>query len=438
MSIRSFSTGLALIAAACAGSSGPPPISVASTGSAVCGDGRVDATEECDDGNASNEDACLTSCSTPARFVSADLHLHTQGCNEEVLSPAELGSLMAEEKIQIGSLLVWGVGYDQERSLVNGRDLPGSTPGLILHYDLEVSHFDAARGGHLIALGLRDLGFQPAPFATPTGAPVVEWGRAQGALVGMAHAQFWPAQGFPQPPGGCCMPWELPVHAARGRLDFLAVEKPGRYPVDGGAFRLWRSLLNAGFRVPLAAGSDHTCLNHDFGPRTPHTDVLLDGDVSYAGFLEALRLGRSSVALGRQHLDLRVNGARLGEEVQLQPGQTVDVAVETRLAKAEQVELLVNGRVEGRFNADVGHQVGRVSLRPAGSAWIAARSRSVATSAVYVIVGEREIRASADDACDLLRYVRYLAALRGRPAAYTEAEEELGRRVSESGGGTCS
>jgi hypothetical protein len=234
------------------------------------------------------------------------------------------------------------------------------------------------------------------------------------------------------------MPWELPVHAARERLDFLAVEKPGAFPVDGGAFRLWRSLLNAGFRIPLAAGSDHTCLNHDFGARTPHTDVLLDGDVSYPGFLDALRRGRSSVALGRQHLDLRVGGARIGDEVSLTRGESLDVAVETRFEKAQPVEILVNGRVEGRFSAAAGHQVGRVRLRPSSSSWIAARSRSVATSAVYAIVDGGEIRASAEDACDLLRYVRYLSALRGRLAAYEEAEAELERRFSESGGRTCS
>jgi len=367
------------------------------------------------------------------------VHLHSQGCNDDVVSPGELASLMSTQGIRIGSVLVWGVGYEQDRPLFTGRDYPGSTPQQLLHYDLEVSHFEAARGGHLIALGLRSLDFSPPLFDVPTGTPVVDWAHAQGALVGMAHAQMWPEQGFPSPPGGCCMPWELPVHAARGRLDFLAVEKPGAFPVDGGAFRLWKSLLNAGYRVPLAAGSDYTCLNHAFGPRTPHTDVLLEGAVSYAGFLESLRLGRSTVSLGRgRSLDLRVGSARMGDVVALRAGQVLEVAVETRFDGSEQVEVLVNGRVEGSFRAASGHQVGRVSLRPTSSAWIAARSRSVSTSAIYALVDDREIRASAEDACYLLRYVRYLSSLRGRLAAYAEAESDLLRRFSESGGTACS
>jgi cysteine-rich repeat protein len=399
----------------------------------------VEGAEECDDGNASNADSCLATCTRPASFVSGDVHLHSQGCNDARVSPEELVLLMSEQGIDVGSVLVWGVGYELEQSLVTGRDHPESTPEQLLRYDLEVSHFEAARGGHLIALGLHSLDPSPDRFETPTGTPIVDWAHAQGALVGMAHAQVWPVEGMPQPPGGCCMPWELPVHAARGRLDFLAVERPGVFPVDGGAFRLWKSLLNSGYRVPLAAGSDYTCLNHGGWSRTPHTDVLLDGDVTYAGFLGALRRGRSAVSLGRgQRLDLRAGGARLGDEVGVSSGQPLEVAVETRFGQAQDVEILVNGQVEGRFRADPGHQVGRVSLRLSSSAWIAARSRSVSTSAVYVLVDGREIRASAADACYLVRYVRYLSSLRGRLAAYAEAEEDLLRRFAESGGTTCS
>lgn len=409
--------------------------------SAQCGDGVVQGREECDDGNASNDDACLASCLRPAVWVSGDIHLHGHGCGDEVYSPGELLSFVESAGVQVGSALVWGVGYEEDRSFFTGLDSPVSTPSHRLHYDLEVSHFDAARGGHLLALGLRSLDFSPAPFDVPTGVPVVDWARAQGAVVGMAHGQFWPADGrFPQPPGGCCMPWEFPVHVARGRMDFLAVEKPGpKSPLDDGAFLLWRALLNTGFRVPIAGGSDYTCLNHQFGPRTPRTDVLLEDPVSYEGFLDALRKGRSTVAIGRgNRLDLRINGARLGEEVRVRADQPVEVDIETRFQQAGPVEVLVNGRVERTLGAEPGTGVGRFSLSLASSAWIAARSRWVATSPVYVVVDGREIRASPDDACYLVRYVDHLSALRpGARPAYAEARAELLRRFTESGGAAC-
>lgn len=415
--------------------SGPPPAA------ARCGDGVVQGREECDDGNASNDDACLASCLRPAAWVSGDVHLHAHGCGDEAFSPGELLSFVEAAGVQVGSVLVWGVGFEEDRPLFTGSDSPVSTPSHRLRYDLEVSHFDAARGGHLLALGLRSLDSAPEIFHTPTGVPVVDWAHAEGAVVGMAHAQFWPADGgFPQPPGGCCMPWELPVHVARGRLDFLAVEKPGpTSPLDEGAFLLWKALLNSGFRLPLAGGSDYTCLNHEFGPRTPRTDVLQEGPLSYAGFLDALRNGRSAVAIGRgNRLDLRVNGARLGEEVQLRAGEPVELDLESRFGQPGQVEVLVNGRVERTLGAEPGTGVGRVSLSLTRSAWIAARSRWVATSPVYAIVDGREIRASAEDACYLIRYLDHLSALRpGAQPAYAGARDELVRRFTESGGATC-
>jgi hypothetical protein len=86
----------------------------------------------------------------------------------------------------------------------------------------------------------------------------------------------------------------------------------------------------------------------------------------------------------------------------------------------------------------------------ARSSWIAARSAHVLTSPAYVIVGERPVRASAEDACYLLRYVRTLRryvtsnriplgpdeaeALR----AYDEAAAVLERRFEEAGGQVCS
>jgi hypothetical protein len=73
----------------------------------------------------------------------------------------------------------------------------------------------------------------------------------------------------------------------------------------------------------------------------------------------------------------------------------------------------------------------------------------VLTSPVYVLVGGQPIRASADDACYLLRAVEDLEGLvtSGRLrltasradalAAYAEAAAELRRRFAESGGQSC-
>ncbi len=415
----------------------------------VCGNGIREAGEECDDGNLDNNDGCLATCQLPVVWTTSDPHVHGHGCSRRV-EPDELAGELRQQQIQLGAALVWGEGYGHDQAFFTGRDHPLSTPSFILHYDLEVSHFAAARGGHLVLLGLDSLAFSPDVFHTPeSGVPIVDWARAQPrAVVGMAHAQFWPADGsFPSPPGGCCMPFEVVVHAARGRLDFLSMEKT--LAKGPGSFRLWRALQNAGFRVAISGASDWSCIAQRFDATTPRTDAILDGPLSYDNWLAALKAGRTTAAIGvGNHLNLRVEGHRMGDEVDLSAAQDVVVTLETA-GPPTVVDVLVNGALGSRVPVAGGVQVTQVSVPVSVSSWVAARNAYVLTSPVYVLVGGRPIRPSPDDVCYLWRSVEHLSQvvmtgqlnLYGSQAAalgaYKEASAELRRRFLESGGVTC-
>jgi hypothetical protein len=303
-------------------------------------------------------------------------------------------------------------------------------------------------------LGLNSLDFSPRPFQSPrSGVPVVEWARGQGGrvVIGMAHAGFWRDDALPAPGANCCIPWELVVHAARGRLDFMSVENRRiAEPVEPGALRLWSALQNSGFRVPLAGGSDFPCIHLRMTEHTPHTDVLLEGELTYDGWLDALRRGRMATAKGYgYHLDLRIGSARLGEEVGARAGEALTATIESRAPEAEEAELWVNGGVVARASLPAGHQVASLSVSLPASGWVSARTAHVLTNPVYVLVEGRPIRASAEDTCYLVKTVDHLADLvsareldlRGdRPAAlaaYEEAREELVRRFQEAGGQEC-
>jgi cysteine-rich repeat protein len=416
---------------------------------AVCGNGVQEAGEECDDGNGSNADGCLTTCQRPVVFTASDVHVHSSGCSAYA-SPAGLAEQLRTQQIQVGAALVWGEGYAEDSAFFTGHDDPVSTPGFILHYDLEVARFAAARTGHLVLLGLDSLAFSPDVFYIPqSGVPVVEWARRQPrAVVGMAHAQFWPADGsFPVPPGGCCTPFEVVVHAVRGRLDFLSAERmPDEEP---GTFRLWKALQNAGFRVAISGASDWSCMADRFHERTPRTDVIVDGPLTYENWLSAIKAGRTALAAGvGNRLNVRVEGRRLGEEVLLDAPQEVTVALETA-GRATDVEVLVNGDVAARLQVAEGPQLALVRVPVSSSSWIAARSPNGLTSPVYVLVGGRAVRASADDVCYLWRSVEHLEDLITSRRLYLyesapesldacrEAIEELQRRFAESGGVSC-
>jgi cysteine-rich repeat protein len=440
-------TGLLALLGACNTSSGPAAL--ATQPPPVCGNGVVEAGEECDDANADNSDGCLTTCQRSVNWVTSDPHVHSTGCSLYA-SPSDIAEQLRAQQIQLGAVLVWGEGYWNDRLFFTGRDHPLSTPSFILHYDLEVSHFVAARGGHLVLLGLDSLDFSPDVFNQPQGGvPIVDWARSQPrAVVGMAHAQFWPADGsFPDPPGGCCTPFEVVVHAVRGRLDFLSMERmPDEEP---GTFVLWKALQNAGFRVAISGASDWACIADRFHERTPRTDVIVDGPLSYESWLAGIKAGRTAAAAGvGNRLNLRVEGRRIGEEVPLSAPGEVSVTLETAGAAAE-VEVLVNGEVATRVPVDAGFQVAQVKVEVAVSSWIAARTRNGLTSPVYVLVAGRPVRASPDDICYLWKSVEHLEDLvttrrlnlfdtRDESlSAYREAYAELERRFAESGGQVC-
>jgi hypothetical protein len=382
-------------------------------------------------------------------WVTSDVHVHSSGCGVQA-TPNETAQQLRAQGIQVGAALVWGEGFEKDAAFFTGRDHPLSTDSFILHYDLEISHFVAAKTGHLILLGLDSLEFSRDIFRIPeSGVPVVEWARRQPrAVVGMAHCQFWPSDGsFPVSPGGCCVPWDVVVHAVRGRLNFLSMER--MVDEEPGTWHLWKALQNAGFRVAIAGGSDWSCISDRFHERTPRTDVIVDGPLTYENWLLAIKAGRTATAAGvGNRLNLRVEGRRLGEEVALASPRQVAVTLETAGAAVD-IDIIVNGEVITTVPVAAGFQLAQAQVPVTRSSWIAARSTNGLTNPVYVLVGGLPVRASADDICYLWRSVDHLAGLvisrrlflygaeQDALGAYEEALSELRRRFAEAGGGVC-
>jgi cysteine-rich repeat protein len=442
----------ALALSGCAGA-GAPETPVITQPAASCGDGIVQQGEACDDANTNDADGCLRTCFRPVSWVSSDPHIHSGGCNRSI-SPEELLSVSAARGTQITAGLIWGDDFNEERGYFTGSDDRASRPDALLHYDMEISHFPAAIPGHLVLLGLRSLSFSPDPFHRPgSGIPVADWALGQGAVVGMAHGQFWTDDAsFPTDVTSCCMPWDFPVQAIRGKLSFFETEqRGGGPPVDGATLRLWSRVLNAGARVAIAGASDYPCIHHFIGALTPRTDAILEGEVTYDAWLEALREGRTAVALGSpsRHLNLRVNGAPLGSEVRVRAGEKLRLSLESDAPQSTTVRTLVNGAVVDSVSVGSGMQAASLQLEVQKSSWIAAATPNVQTSPIYVIVDDQPIRASASDICYLIRYMDHLTGLvnRGKLSLgaetasslriYADTKAELKTRFAEAGGASC-
>jgi hypothetical protein len=402
-------------------------------------------------------------------WYSGDHHIHAAGCAHydnptQGVSPKDMWRQVEGEALNVGSVLTWGPCYYHQKRFFSGGDDAVSRPGRLVHYDLEVSGFPSSHAGHLVLLGLRE---QDYPGTTriehwPSwDLPILRWARAQGAITGFAHSGLGLAVGSPELPN-----FEIPafdgiganeyvVDVTHDAVDFISA---GDTPYLS-ELNIWYHTLNVGFRTRISGETDFPCMTDD-RVGEGRTYAKLDGPLSYRGFIEAVRAGRSYVSDGRSHLmDFRVDGTEVGTrggEVRRERAGPVRVALKVaawlpaapdddirsrapkekpywdlRRARIGQgrevpVEVVVNGRPLARRNvvADGTLQPLELEVPIEGSSWIAARILSSShTNPIFVIVGGQPIRASRRSAQWCLDAVNQCWTQKKARTAASEREE---------------
>lgn len=347
----------------------------------------------------------------PAGWYAGDPHVH-RSCGGAPESVSSMLRKMDAQDLRFMSLLAdMGNGEVQNPTtdlpLVTGQDASVSTATRTVHWDAEW-HWDAtygqyahqALGGHLCGLGLAHANEMWQEYTYP----VLQWMHQQNGIAGFAHMQYLPT-GIPQTLD-CCTPIEYPVEVALGSADFVSedVSTSG----DTGIQAYYR-LLNTGFRPGLAAGTDYPC-GPSVGTLLTYAQIG-SGQVTYRNWLDAIAHGRTVVSRDghNEFLNLVVNNtATPGDQVNLASAGSVPVTV-TWTAKQNlsgTVELVQNGTVVASQSASVtsGSPVTlSATVNFAKSGWLAARrmdsgGHKVHTSAVFVLVNNAPIRASAADA----------------------------------------
>jgi hypothetical protein len=222
--------------------------------------------------------------------------------------------------------------------------------------------------GHLSLLGLKQqvmpwctAGPAEAEMGAGLDATLSDWAdrcHAQGGTVVIPH--------FPQPDG------EVATLIATGRAD--AVESLAiRQDLT---FLHYYRYLNAGFRVPIAGGTDKMSNGVPIGMSRTYARLGPDDDFGYDAWCAALRAGRSYMSSGPL-LGLSVDGANIGDTVRL-PGTGGTVAVEASAVSVLpmfRLELVHSGRVIASSESQSGaHELRikeNVAIDEAG--WICAR-----------------------------------------------------------------
>jgi len=257
------------------------------------------------------------------RWYSGDHHVHAAGCSHyqnptEGVQPDDMMRQIRGEKLNVGSVLTWGPCYYYQKQFFSGKDHPLSRPDGLMHYDLEVSGFPSSHAGHLVLLGLTN---QDYPHCTrieqwPTwDLPVLRWAKSQGALAGFAHSGWGLAVNSHELPN-----YEIPGFDSIGAneyivdvtypdtVDFIStMDTP--YPWE---LNIWYHTLNVGFRTRISGETDFPCIT-DARVGQGRVYAKVDRSLSYGGWVEALRAGRSYVSDGRSHLmDFSVNNIEVG------------------------------------------------------------------------------------------------------------------------------
>ena len=259
------------------------------------------------------------------RWYSGDHHVHAAGCSHyqnptEGVQPDDMMRQIRGEKLNVGSVLTWGPCYYYQKQFFSGKDHPLSRPDGLMHYDLEVSGFPSSHAGHLVLLGLTN---QDYPHCTrieqwPTwDLPVLRWAKSQGALAGFAHSGWGLAVKSRELPN-----YEIPGFDSIGANEYIVdVTHPDMvdfistmdtpYPWE---LNIWYHTLNVGFRTRISGETDFPCIT-DARVGQGRVYAKVDRSLSYGGWVEALRAGRSYVSDGRSHLmDFSVNNIEVGTD----------------------------------------------------------------------------------------------------------------------------
>jgi hypothetical protein len=312
-----------------------------------------------------------------------------------------------------------------------------STPDLLIANGQE---FHTGLWGHSAQLGLRDhyllpdyAGYPGTALASlyPTNAAVFDMAHEQGGLTGYVHPfDFTPDINVIQ--GG--VPYELPVDVAVGKVDYLEVMGYSDHLITSD---IWYKLLNCGFRIPAAAGTDaFPNFSQLRGPPGLVRVYAKSGaTLDHRRWLDAIKAGRTFVT-NAPILSFTVNNREPGDELRLAANaRRVRARVTLRSnVPVERLEIVGNGRVLARLPGTVADTT--VTLRIDRNGWLLARAYATkprlpvldlypfaSTSPVYLRV-DNAPTSCRDDAEYFLRWINILSARVRADTSWNTAREK--------------
>jgi hypothetical protein len=364
------------------------------------------------------------------QWVSADLHVHMNYGGHYRNTPAHLLLQAQAEDLDIVENLIVNKEQRVPDIAYSGRGVDvASTPHTLVVHGQE---FHTSYWGHLGLIGLQGGTLLPgyagypntaAASLAPTNADVADLAHAEHALVGYVHPFEEEPQPLTQPAHTDAD--ELPVDLALGKVDYMEIVSFADHQATAS---VWYRLLNLGFRIPAAAGTDamadYATLRGPVGLNRVYASVP-DGPMSHPAWLTALKQGRT-FATNAPLLDFSLDGQPLGATLQLAAARAVPFTARLRsIVPVDHAQIVCNGRIVRELPLGSRRDQLEVSgTLPLGeSGWCVLRAFSAGaeypildnfvyatTSPVYVWVGGLPPR-SPQDARFFEAWIAHLAAV---------------------------
>lgn len=354
-----------------------------------------------------------------AGWQSGDVHVHMnyggsyRNTPERMVAQAE-----AEDLDMVFNVIVNKEQRIPDISYFSPAPDPASNARVLLQHAQE---FHTSYWGHLGLLGLNDHFLLPAyssyyntglasPY--PDNSTVADLAHAQNALVGYVH----PYDAAPDPDSGAPLTNALPIDVALGNVDYYEVSGFSDYRETQ---KVWYRLLNCGFRLAAAGGTDamanYSSLRGPVGLNRVY--VLTEpGASDLAGrrdrWLAGLKAGKSMATNG-PIISFNLAGRQAGEDLALPAGEhELDFSgFMQSIVPVDHLEIVVNGVVVKTIKTDDARQSAAFSgkLKLDASSWVLLRAWNedaspdifdrfpyATTNPVFVEIGGSPKRSGAD------------------------------------------
>lgn len=385
----------------------------------------------------------LSTLKATPNWVSGDVHVHMNYAGTYRNTPAHLMVQAAAENLTIVEDLV--VNKEQripDMAYFSPQLDPASTADRLLLHGQE---FHTSYWGHLGLLNLTRNFIVPGYVAYPNtaaaslypaNANVADMAHEQGALVGYVH----PFDSLPDPAQKDPLTSELPADVALGKVDYIEVLG---FSDHKSTAEVWYKLLNCGFRLPTAAGTDfmgnYASLRGPVGLNRVYAQIPAEVPLTIGPWLAAIKAGRTFATNG-PILQFSLGGQAIGGEVSLISKREVRFSAEMfSIVPLDHLQIVCNGKVARELAMDrertSAHADGSIAVDASG--WCVLRAFSdkaeypildlypyATTSPIYVSLAGAPARSRADATYFVAWMDRLILAALSSTSWNTEAEKQ--------------